>query len=296
MTEGMADNCSGCGSGLQPPAETERNGYAVYRCRECASLMTRPLPSPAVIQALYHGYNEVYTAGMSADRYQTEMPKRWRARLRTLRRLGARGRLLDLGGANGMFGRIAAESGFQVSIADFMDSPVDLGFTTAVPADLNRPRGVPLPDAAFDVVTLWSCMEHLLDPDTALTELHRLCRPDGLVAIDTPLVGDLCERFWAARTHWVSPPEHLNLFSADGLAAALTRAGFDVIWRAPFYERSASRWVARRGRNLALAGGGAILRIAAPRKWRRSRQDRETSAGDIQVIVARRVNMKRPTR
>jgi SAM-dependent methyltransferase len=281
--------CPGCRASIVVPAETFHvDVYQIHRCGACGSVATSPLPSAETLAAHYATYNETYTAGMGEARYRREMPKRWNARIDVIERLGGAGRMLDLAGSNGLFGSIAHARGFRVDVADFISAPKDLGFTTALPANLNEHGGVPFPDAAFDVVTLWSCIEHVSDPETCLAETYRLVRPGGLVAIDTPLVGDLCERLFPARSHWICPPEHLHCFSASGLALAVERAGFDVVFAAPFFERSAARWIARRGRNLALAARGLLVRAIAPDRWSRDRESAETPAGDIQFLIARK--------
>ena len=210
------------------------------------------------------------------------------ARLDVIQRLGGQGRLLDLGGANGMFGGLAHKRGFDVEVADFIPVPRDLGFTTAVPADLSVRGGAPFPDGRFDVVTLWSCIEHVRDPEACFSETFRLVRSGGLLALDTPLVGDTCERLFDARSVMIWPPEHLHLFSARGLVLAAERAGFEVVLSAPFFERSAARWMARRGRNLAVAAKGLIGRAVEPDRWARDRDAKVTKAADIQLLVVRK--------
>ena len=281
--------CPGCRASIVVPAETfHLDVYQIHRCSACGSVATSPLPSAETLTAHYATYNETYTAGMGEERYRREMPKRWSARIDVIERLGGAGRMLDLAGSNGLFGSIAHARGFRVDVADFITAPKDLGFTTAQPANLNKHGGVPFPDAAFDVVTLWSCIEHVSDPETCLAETYRLVRPGGLVAIDTPLVGDLCERLFSARSHWICPPEHLHCFSAGGLAMAVERAGFDVVFAAPFFERTVPRWIARRGRNLAVAARGLLVRAVAKERWSRERESAETPAGDIQFLIARK--------
>jgi len=281
--------CVGCGATVALSAETFHfNGYRIHRCTACGTLGTAPLPTPEALRDYYSRYNETYTAGMGEERYRREMPRRWGARLDVIQRLGGAGRMLDLAGSNGMFGGLAHRRGFHVDVADHIPAPKDLGFGTAVPADLSVRGGTPFPDAAFDVVTLWSCIEHVRDPEACLDEAFRLLRPGGLLAADTPLVADLCERLFAARSHWICPPEHLHLFSARGLALAVERAGFDVVFSAPFFERTPARWMARRGRNLAVAAKGLLIRTVAPDQWARRRDATETPAGDIQFLVARK--------
>ncbi len=284
-------HCVACGAAQTAALAREvfdLAGYAVHRCLDCGSLTTSPLPTHEELVRHYAGYNEAYTAGMGPKRYIAEMPKRWRARLDLLERAGGRGALLDLGGSNGMFGSLAHLRGFRVSVADFVATSKDLGFATVTPADLSKRGGVPLPDSHFDVVTLWSCLEHVRDPEASLAEIHRLVRPGGLVAMDTPLVGDACERLFPARSHWICPPEHIHLYSATGLDRAVRRAGLEPVFHSPFYERTTLRWIARRGRNLAVASVGLVLRVAARERWAQRRAHAVTPAGDIQVIMCRR--------
>lgn len=48
------------------------------------------------------------------------------------------------------------------------------------------PSAIPLPDASFDVVVSIDVHEHLEDCAPFSRELHRVTRPDGLVAVTTP--------------------------------------------------------------------------------------------------------------
>jgi SAM-dependent methyltransferase len=281
--------CAGCGAPIGLSAETFHvDSYRIHRCGACGSLAPDPLPTSEQLRVHYAGFNDNYSGGMGAARFQREMPKRFDARLDVIERLGGQGRLLDLGGGNGMFGRLAHARGFRVDIADFVPAPTDLGFARVVPADLSARGGVPLGDGSFDVVTSWSCLEHVRDPGVALAEMWRLLRPGGLLAVDTPLVGDLCERLFAARSTWICPPEHLFIFSARGLMLAAERAGFEILKSSPFFERTAARAFARRGRNLAVAAKGLLIRTAAPARWERDRDALCTPAADIQLLIARK--------
>jgi SAM-dependent methyltransferase len=284
-----SSTCAGCGAPIGLSAETFQLGeFRVHRCGACASLAPDPVPTPDQLRQHYAHYVETYTAGMGQQRYEREMPQRFQARLDLIQHYGGRGRLMDLGGANGLFGRLAHARGFRVDIADYVSAPVDLGFTTAVPADLSVPGGAPFPDGTFDVVTLWSCIEHVRDPETCLSELVRIARPGALIAIDTPLVGDLCERLYFPRTVMIGPPEHLFLFSARGLRLAVERAGLDVLFSAPFHERTVARAFARRGRNIAVALRGLLVRVGAPDRWERGRDTEQTAAADCHVLIARK--------
>jgi SAM-dependent methyltransferase len=219
------------------------------------------------------------------------MPKREAARLRLVQGFCPSGSLLDLGSAHGLFGKIAHEAGYRVSLGDYVPEPQELGFALVVPVDLNRPNGAPHGDNSFDVVTFMSCIEHVMYADVAVAELARIAKPGGYIAMDTPLVGDWCERNFAHHSHWIGPPEHLNLFSSSGLRRLTERGGLEVVYHAISFERSLPRWFARKGRNLAVALHGVASRALSGETWRERRSDAglyATQAGDIQMIVVRK--------
>ena len=47
------------------------------------------------------------------------------------------------------------------------------------------------PGASFDVVTLFHVLEHLVDPDSTLTEVRRLLTPNGRLLLEVPNLGSL---------------------------------------------------------------------------------------------------------
>jgi SAM-dependent methyltransferase len=224
---------------------------------------------------------------MRKRRYDVEMPKRFQAKLQMLqRRAPPDGALLDLGSADGMFARIARECGFKVTTGDFVPESVETPLGLVVAIDLDTPGGVPFPDSSFDIVTLFSCIEHVRRPASALGEIHRLLRPGGFLGLDTPAVGDWCERNYRGRSHWICPPEHLHLFSKEGLSSLLATCGFRVVYHAQSFERTRLRYLARKGRNYAVAASGWALRKINRRKWESLLQTADCSAGDIQFVIA----------
>lgn len=280
--------CPGCGYSVDVSETFECNGYICHRCSRCETVRTHPLPSDAEILAHYDEFTNRYTSGMGPDRARHEIPKRDHAKLKLIHRFSPSGCLLDLGAAHRAFGRMAWRAGYDVSLGDFIPKPKALDFANIVPADVNRPNGVPFADGSFDVVTLFSCIEHVLRPDICIQELSRLARPGGWVVVDTPLVGDWCERHYPARSHWISPIEHLNLFSGNGLRSAFERARLTVIYHAYSFERRRARWLARRLRNLAVATRGVVLKSVSRQTWETRRRSVLTQAGDIQLLIARK--------
>ncbi|MBK3581694.1 class I SAM-dependent methyltransferase [Streptomyces sp. MBT65] len=112
---------------------------------------------------------------------------------------------------------------------------------------------LPLRTAAADAVLFSEVIEHLVDPDTALAEIHRVLRPGGHLMLSTPNLAAWYNR--ALLLAGVQPVfsevslraihgrpgkevvGHLRLYTARALREFVTAAGFTVVGLtgAPFH-------------------------------------------------------------
>lgn len=88
-----------------------------------------------------------------------------------------------------------------------------------------------MPDASFDVASLFHTLEHLTDPLGTLKEIKRALRPGGVLMVEVPHARDaLLTTFelesFKAFTFW---SEHLVLHTRESLTAFLAAAGFSSI-------------------------------------------------------------------
>lgn len=128
--------------------------------------------------------------------------------------------VLDIGGGNNPFvGRIndAKERWINdIAVSEVAAAQADRtvagGFT-----DAN------LPDAAFDVVTLFHTLEHFAEPDRAVEHLARVVRPGGLVLIEVPNA----EGYTRTVPHYAVFHQHQSYFHRASLDGLMTRFGFD---------------------------------------------------------------------
>jgi SAM-dependent methyltransferase len=122
----------------------------------------------------------------------------------------ARGRLLDVGCGlkpyAGMFAPYVVE---HVGV-DHPDSPhartsVDVSATA---------YEIPLESDSFDTILMTELLEHLEDPQRALSEAHRLLKPGGSLILTTPFVWTLHEE-----------PRDFYRYTPHGLRHLLERVG-----------------------------------------------------------------------
>jgi SAM-dependent methyltransferase len=139
---------------------------------------------------------------------------------------------LDLGCGDGRLSELI-EAG-SLTIADV--SEVALGRArsrlpeaTVVALDPDAP--LPLADNAFDLVLCAETIEHVRDVQLALSEVRRILRPGGRLALTTPAHGRLTGLAVAIRgfEHKFDPlSPHLRFLSRRSLARLLDEMGFGI--------------------------------------------------------------------
>ncbi len=149
-------------------------------------------------------------------------------------------RVLDLGCGQGRHTLGAAAHAEVVSVG------VDLGFEdllaardamqaapphagSGYPAVLQADGlSLPFPDACFDVVVCSEVLEHIPDYAAALSELNRVLRPGGKLAVSVPSYGPewLC---WAlSDAYHEVPGGHVRIFCGKALQREIEDHGFEV--------------------------------------------------------------------
>lgn len=90
--------------------------------------------------------------------------------------------LLDVGAGNGGFVRLFKRTHTT---------------TTDKKRGINIQEKTPFKENTFDYVTMLAVLEHLIQPNKALTEVHRILKPRGTLIITTPhLRAERILKFW----------------------------------------------------------------------------------------------------
>lgn len=170
-------------------------------------------------------------------------------------------RLLDVGCGKGFFVSACVREGIDAGGIDLSATAVEYAERTLkVPVRQGRLEDYVVELGPVDVVTFWATIEHLPDPLATLRAIRQVLNPGGHLFLDTGVAGDLLDRLLPGRVQWYDPPQHLWVFSVQGIRQALLRCGFVNVQVDPCFERSAARKVIRIGRNLTTA---VMLRLSA---------------------------------
>lgn len=269
--------CEVCGCTRLETVE-QGDGHPLVSCGRCGVWSVHPVPSLETLQAAYGEDYYVPWRGRAGARRRM-----WRRRLRLLRD-AKRGRLLDVGCAEGGFIDQARRAGFACEGTELSAHGARrTARVLRVPVFQGELTEAGYPACSFAVVTIWHVLEHMLHPGEALAESRRILEPDGMLVVAVPNRDNPIFRaaYRAARgrpLHLYHPDDreqHLHHWNPESLANALELAGFDVLSIAP--DPCASGWVKGSLDRLArvhswLAGRPrtrAMVALAAPSKEHR---------------------------
>lgn len=84
---------------------------------------------------------------------------------------------------------------------------------------LNADNGLPFKNASFDIVIMNEVISHVTKPQFVLKECFRVLRPNGIIALTTPVR--------SLFFHNISPT-HLNEYSTEDIRNLIEKSGFKI--------------------------------------------------------------------
>jgi acetyltransferase-like isoleucine patch superfamily enzyme/SAM-dependent methyltransferase len=273
--------------------------YSYWRCLHCGTAHLHPQPSAEFLENFYHDFHLPARDGGLFENFEERMRADFSAKIRIVARYLATPkktgrdalRLLDVGCGKGDFVDELSRCGFLAEGIDLSANAVAEGSAHGI-AGLNAGHLHQQSDWAdrFDAVTAWATIEHVPDPLLFLDSIRTALKPDGLLFLDTGLIGDVVDRCAPGLVQWYDAPQHLFVFSRRGIEEMLEKAGFTLLHFDAHFERTPLRRVIKYGRNRALALViGGLFRLALGRSaYARMRIETKMPFGSLMFVVARR--------
>jgi len=140
------------------------------------------------------------------------------------------GRILDVGCGDGFFLNAIKDRGWEVHGMEISKEAVKSakikGLENVIYGTLDN---APYPENHFDVIRLWSVLEHLHDPVKTLRIAQRLLKQEGILILQVPNYKGAVARWtghgWSA---W-DVPRHLYHFSHQSMDILLEKSGYETI-------------------------------------------------------------------
>lgn len=213
------------------------DGYRLERCPSCSFVFVNPRPSRIEITAMYRELGgHCRDSATAADVLESERvaPNSTADAHRIVQTLvavtGAAGRLLDVGSGYGFFSAAALEAGFEVDALEIAPLERTLGREIAgVEALPDEFEDYEAPPATYDAILMSQVLEHAVDIGEWSSKAACLLRPGGVLCVAVPNFGGLLRRLLQQRDPYVTPPVHLNYFSAGNLRRLLGDRGLTTI-------------------------------------------------------------------
>ncbi|MCP4539557.1 MAG: class I SAM-dependent methyltransferase [Chloroflexi bacterium] len=136
--------------------------------------------------------------------------------------------LLDVGCYTGVFIEIASRHGWDVWGVEPSQWAVEQAQARGLRVVQGTLDTADLPQAHFDVVTMWDVIEHVTDPRESLDQVYGLLKPGGLLVVHTIDIDSLFARLMGPRWPWLMEM-HLYYFSRRTMRAMLEQCGFRVL-------------------------------------------------------------------
>jgi 2-polyprenyl-3-methyl-5-hydroxy-6-metoxy-1,4-benzoquinol methylase len=224
--------CPTCGS-RRHRAELEKDHLALVRCDECDLVFVNPAFDETHYRAMYSSdeYQEIMRdLGIASHDYRVARFGVERVEIMAghLHNAGPRPRYLDVGCSTGFVVEAARDRGWEAIGIDLNPSAVEFG----------RSRGLDLRHAAiedggfeagaFDAVSLFEVLEHLLEPVRILRMSAALLEPGGILFLYVPNYDSASRILMGRDAHFIWPTHHLNYYSPATIANLLARCGLEI--------------------------------------------------------------------
>ena len=211
----------------------ERMGLSFKRCKSCGHVYQDPVLKRDVASRLYS--DDKTTAAIYTVQIQKDIDAKkynYGLDLIDLFRPDTKEKILDIGCGAGVFLQEAFKKGYKECVG--------IDANSNYKSEYKKDAGINYISSTFesldpstiggeyDVITMWSVLEHIYEPQVFLNNLKKLLKPNGLVFILVPNLKSLATRL----TREMSPCfnwKHPHYFHTGSLEMLMSKVGFKQI-------------------------------------------------------------------
>jgi hypothetical protein len=196
----------------------------LYRCADCGFLFAPQREVEELHEIYDDSYFEQYPGGEAYDADQEQRRYEARPRLEWVRERVTRGRLLEIGAADGIFLDEARAAGFRVT---GVEPAPGLAATARDERNIDVRAGfiedVELPDEKFDAICAWHVLEHITQPAASIQRLR------DAIFLEIPNIESTKAKARGPEWFHLDPSNHVGFYTPEQLGRLLGDNGFELV-------------------------------------------------------------------
>ncbi len=215
--------CTNCGYGEHGP---------IVKCANCEIIFVDEPISQQEINDYYKiSEDPLYLAEQKARKatfthYLNKLGKK----------IGKKGKLLDIGTNTGLFVKVAKDSGWNASGLEPNKEAVAFAKKNFNLDLISKPfEENSIPKESYEVVTMWDVIEHFTDPISELKKVYQTLKPNGVFAFSTVDPESLVAKIRGSSWPWYMEM-HRVLLSPKVVEHYLKQSGFKEVTFTPHFR------------------------------------------------------------
>ncbi len=205
------------------PSSDVIGNESLVRCKNCNLVFVNPMPDEKKMIAEYSDFKDDRFASQAKGREIT-----FSKNMTEIEKYAKKGRILDIGSANGSFLFVAKNRGWRVEGVELNKYLIKWAKENY---NLDLKQGTIFENSFknnFNVVTLWDVLEHVSDPSATLKRCHELLDKNGVLVVNYPDYKSIISKILAKKWPFYLSV-HLYYFDRQTIAKMLEKNGFKII-------------------------------------------------------------------
>lgn len=211
--------------------------FTICRCDNCGFLFTNPRPAAGELPAYYQSAEYISHSnsrqGIQNFIYQQVRKYTLGRKYKLIQNYSQGSRILDIGCATGEFLNYFKKRNWETFGIEPDAKARKMGISNYALHIEDEEYLDKLPDASFDVITMWHVLEHVPLLNERIAQLQRLLSPRGIlfIAVPNPASPDAVfyGSYWAA----YDVPRHLYHFTRKTIPFLFSKHAFRLVQEIP---------------------------------------------------------------
>lgn len=237
--------------------------FEIYECKDCGLLYTLPRPDKEHIGDYYKSENyyshQENKQGFVPKVYEKVKAVNLKNKCKMATEGMTAGQVLDIGCGVGDFLHAMESKGWKTTGIEPSEEAKAIA-KKRTKALLYKPEEIEkLPDAQFDLITMWHVLEHVDDLKSEISQLQRLLKKGGRLVLALPNFKSYDAQYYKEKWAAYDVPRHLNHFCKTSIANIFNNSDLTLkeirklVWDAYYISFMSEQY---RNHKMALLRGG----------------------------------------